>query len=605
MGSITTSVISGLLTKAIPGVLCSRVVKDALVGMTSEAAALEAQLSSDVTARLAYESVARRLFQASTTDQSCADLFASEEFEALLRQLLAANAAGKDKSAWAAERLAHLFTIYLPHVQGELKKDLALDLAKALHKTVAIAVASLMEQHIIPPDAWAVAGVRQILADELEAFRIDLSRPIGTKNGDLESLRRFSVDYLTHIGQHCQYLIPPNISEAREIPIERLYVAGTFEKLGTAQVGQKPLSRDELLEGAYRIVVLGNPGGGKSTFARKLCFDLWRNRQEKPFGGREVIPFLVVLRDFARKKNEKSFSILDFLIDRCRADFQMESVPEGAIARLLRTGKALVIFDGLDELLDTADRLTIKQSVEHFCHEYPSTPVLITSRKVGYEQAPLDERLFKIYLLANFTDEQVDEYAWNWFRLNKSENLEEQRKLCTSFIDESKIVSDIRNNPLMLALMCNLYRQDGYIPRNRPDVYARCADLLFVKWDKSRGIKHGLGLEYQIRPAMNYLAYWIYSNDALREGVTEQALVDQLADYLVNQFDSLEEAEQRSKVLVEFCRDRAWVFSDTGSTPECRLYQFTHRTFLEFFAADHLVRKQRSPAELVEQLGPR
>ena len=40
----------------------------------------------------------------------------------------------------------------------------------------------------------------------------------------------------------------------------------------------------------------------------------------------------------------------------------------------------------------------------------------------------------------------------------------------------------------MLGLMCNLYRIDGYIPRNRPEIYEKCSVMLFERWDKSRGI---------------------------------------------------------------------------------------------------------------------
>jgi hypothetical protein len=59
--------------------------------------------------------------------------------------------------------------------------------------------------------------------------------------------------------------------------------------------------------------------------------------------------------------------------------------PAGLVARLLITGTALVIFDGLDELLDTGHRAEVTAIVERFCTEYPLAPVLVTSRLVGYE----------------------------------------------------------------------------------------------------------------------------------------------------------------------------------------------------------------------------
>ena len=50
------------------------------------------------------------------------------------------------------------------------------------------------------------------------------------------------------------------------------------------------------------------------------------------------------------------------------------------------------------------------------------------------------------------------------------------------------------------------------------------------------------------------------------------------------------EAEQIAKEFIGFFSGRAWVFTDTGADKTQRLYQFTHRTFLEYFTADELVR---------------
>jgi predicted NACHT family NTPase len=162
-------------------------------------------------------------------------------------------------------------------------------------------------------------------------------------------------------------------------------------------------------------------------------------------------------------------------------------------------------------------------------------------------------------------------------------------------LEESQPVPDLRSNPLLLALMCNIYRGEGYIPKNKPDVYGKCAEMLFERWDKGRGIQVPLPIkeiESQIKPTMMYLAHWIYSDEALQSGVTERKLVAKAADYLCpKRFEDRDEAEQAAREFIEFCRGRAWVFTDTGTTKEGDgLYQFTHRTFLEYFTACYLVR---------------
>ena len=206
-----------------------------------------------------------------------------------------------------------------------------------------------------------------------------------------------------------------------------------------------------------------------------------------------------------------------------------------------------------------------------------------------------------------FNDAQVDEYVKKWFACDLELTETQRTEKAASFIRESHSVPDLRTNPLMLALMCNIYRGENYIPRNRPDVYEKCAVMLFEKWDKSRGIQVPLPFEAHVRPAMMHLAHWVFSQEALLGGVTETALIDKCTEYLCpRRYEDVEEARRAATEFIEFCRGRAWVFTDTGTTRTGeRLYQFTHRTFLEYFTAAHLVRTHATPQELGEILFPR
>ena len=71
---------------------------------------------------------------------------------------------------------------------------------------------------------------------------------------------------------------------------------------------------------------------------------------------RQVTPFLVILRDYASQKQQEPCSILEFINDNIKADYQITSFPSDAVEYLLLSGRAVVIFDGLDELTNTSDR---------------------------------------------------------------------------------------------------------------------------------------------------------------------------------------------------------------------------------------------------------
>lgn len=356
----------------------------------------------------------------------------------------------------------------------------------------------------------------------------------------------------------------------------------------------------------FRAVVLGNPGSGKSTLASRICSSLAKHSSNRALGGRRITPILVVLRDYGSAKKDRGLSILQFLEELVRSTYQIPP-PNRAIEHLLRAGRLFVIFDGLDELLDTSYRQQVSADVESFSSLYSSIPVLVTSRKVGYEQAPLDHETFESFHIAPFDETQVDEYVRKWFAADEEMPQAQREEKAEAFLKESRSVPDLRSNPLMLALLCNIYRGENYIPRNRPDVYEKCALMLFEKWDKSRGIYVSLPFEAHVRPAMMHLAHWIYSNETLQGGVTKAALIDETTCYLCpNRYEDLDEARQAAIDFIDFCRGRAWVFTDTGTTREGDpFFQFTHRTFLEYFTAAHLVRTNPTPEQLVKVLSPR
>jgi NACHT domain len=361
-----------------------------------------------------------------------------------------------------------------------------------------------------------------------------------------------------------------------------------------------------LLSTLHRTVILGNPGGGKSTFAQKVTFELAKHYQQRKVGARQLTPSLVILRDYAASRKERKISIREYLELCSSSDYQLPPAT-GAFEYLLRNGRLLVIFDGLDELLDTQHRQRITQDIEAFCSLYPNIPVLVTSREIGYGEAPLDPDLFDIAKIASFERSQIKEYVSKWFATDEELSEADRNKKAVAFLKESNAVPDLCANPLMLALLCNIYRGENYIPKNRPDVYEKCALMLFEKWDKSRNINVQIPFEAHVPHTIKFLAHWIYTNDRLQAGVTEPELIKSATKYLMERrFEDADEAAFAAGKFIEFCRGRAWVFTDTGTkkTGE-RIYQFTHRTFLEYFAAGHLIRICSTPEALGKLLIPR
>lgn len=453
----------------------------------------------------------------------------------------------------------------------------------------------------------------------LNAIEKHASSLAGRVDSEVEA--RFLINYRNHADERFGKIQPPDFERRQRIPIEEIYVKpNIYSKIQVGdskaktnksmrQQGDAAEPQDDLIEAPTsipfddftqildRTVLLGDPGGGKSTASAALMHLNATDTSRR-------VPFLVVLREFAAE-GSPSRSVIGHIEDKLETLYQCKP-PSGLVSQLFLSGRALIIFDGLDELIDPAHRVEITEVVEQFCLEYPLAHVLVTSRVVGYDLARLDDKQFTCYRIAEFSDQQVTDYASKWFVRDESLDAAEAESWANAFIEESNRVSDLRSNPLMLALMCILYHGEGFIPRNRPEVYQQCADLLFRKWDTRRRINVELRTRYLIEPALRHLAYWLFTRDVPEFAVTESELIAETTRFLNGRgFESPEEAQGDAAEFVSFCKGRAWVFSDAGTTADGQvLYTFTHRTFLEYFTAAYIAILNDTPEELARVIAP-
>lgn len=404
-------------------------------------------------------------------------------------------------------------------------------------------------------------------------------------------------DYRHQVTTAHGFIAPPDFERKRKVPMDSLYVAPTIRHINQRHGGPDEIDIAEFSSSIDRTVLLGDPGGGKSTAASYIAYAASKDIDAR-------VPFLVILREFARE-DDLDRSVVKYLEERCDTFYQCKP-PEGAIEHLLLNGQALIIFDGLDELIDTSKRRQVTEVVELFSARFPLTSALVTSRRVGYEQAQLDPKVFGSYVLGGFGKKDVERYVQKWFSAVEELDGDDLDEACKSFVEESSTVPDLTATPLMLALMCIIYRGQGFIPKNRPAVYESCALLLFEKWDSSRKIFVGLRAADQVDAAIKHLAFWMLTNEAGAEAVAESDLIREAADFLETSFEDPRERRRAAEEFVAFCRGRAWVLSDAGTTPEGEaLFKFTHRTFMEYFAAYELTRRADGPAELAKALLPR
>ncbi len=360
-------------------------------------------------------------------------------------------------------------------------------------------------------------------------------------------------------------------------PRSELYVSRDLTRIVADD--RKSIDSTELLSDAVpgvRNVVIGDPGVGKSTLVGQLVYEL---------SGATTSRCAVVVRCREIKAGD-SASLVQAIIDGISDDFQLK-IPEEAISDALALGRLLLIFDGLDEVADSTDRQSLATRIQMLGRLFPLSSVLVTARRVGFLASYFDNRMFAVNELDQYNDAQIREYVGKWFDHVGNYNLGQH------FLRESESLEDVRHNPLMLSLLCAVYIEHGWLPRNRRGVYQECASLLFRRWDSMRHIEVPFDhMEYGQR-LMRALGYFFYTMPSANKGVEENQLRRILRSFFEDTGSALaDEADERAKSFLDYCAERAWLLSRRGvSATGQRLFGFTHRTFQEFFAAEALARR--------------
>ncbi|WP_348626903.1 NACHT domain-containing protein [Mesorhizobium loti] len=337
-------------------------------------------------------------------------------------------------------------------------------------------------------------------------------------------------------------------------------------------------------------MVLGDPGGGKSTLCQSICYDLSRAHglASKHSSRTDLaiqiakVPLRVVLREFEKWHERDGIGIFDFIV---RDTSQRSGDDMVTLSFWLRTqlsiGQVVIVFDGIDEILDVSSRRKYVQLIEDFSRSWESVSVVCTSRIVGYGKAPLSEE-FEILQLSQFDRDEVKRYTKSLISLIENKHLDQCEDQAEQFILQTDSnASDLRKNPLMLGLMVWLFVAQGHVPRHKAAIYSECATLMFEKWDRDRGIRADIPDDFNLMQLFSELASKVFGNVELESGVTTTWLDKTMFEFFSRWYDDNARAGNAARRLREFITGRSWVMTDVG--PE--RYSFTHRTFLEYFFA--------------------
>ena len=331
-----------------------------------------------------------------------------------------------------------------------------------------------------------------------------------------------------------------------------------------------------------RLVILGDPGAGKSSLLRFLALRWARITDPNEFYTKPL-PLLIELREYDRWECPSNKSLLRYL-NEAQTYHRLNQVD---LDRLLQRPNAAVFFlDGLDEVFDPARREQVVNDIHRLSNEYPTAPIIVTSRVIGYKPQRLRDAEFRHFLLQDFEPEQVEAFLDHWHEQTFTDPADRafKRHRLAQAIEESRAIAELAGNPLLLTMMAILNRNQE-LPRDRAELYQQAARVLLHQWDTECALESDPELKGMIgypekAEILRRVAWFMQSGRSGLAGniIAREDLEALLQDYLK---DTLNVSQPLgvARALVEQLRQRNFILCYLGGDS----YAFVHRTFLEFF----------------------
>ncbi len=441
--------------------------------------------------------------------------------------------------------------------------------------------------------------------------------------------------------RHPDWVLPDMAVVTQPIEITDGKLEVTFQNAVTTVVPRPGdpailLSRSLLLSEALAdpvlagtgVVLLGEPGSGKSTFLRHLS----RVMAKRGLGqsGRDTqlpgwnpaqasVPVFLSIRQLATKlavhrSEQASDVIFEAILQVLDNGIEgMRDVLNAAIGN----GGMLLMFDGLDEIPpndrgEVAGRRRVVQGLHTFVQRYPRNLAIVTCRTKVFTDDLRHDLGWRVEILAPFTLGQIRALVYAFFAAQSSSSTDEgndraAQGLLEAIVENNKLLS-LARTPMLLRMMAEIALRGGDLPLNRPKLFETLIDRMLDGWEETKQ-KSSLASDYRInkdtldsmRPIFNEQAYRAFADGSgSRENarILRDRLLTRLTDFFDEQVPAL--PANPAKACLDYLEQRA----DLVVRDPDDYYSFVHPTLQEYCAARHIAHDpDRAPQMIMQHRG--
>jgi formylglycine-generating enzyme required for sulfatase activity/cellulose biosynthesis protein BcsQ len=450
----------------------------------------------------------------------------------------------------------------------------------------------------------------------------------------LNILRKFDQQSLTGIDRFAstEYEIKLNTGAVYTALLTRTRINDDYRNIASAT--KQYYSALEMLNNHNRLVLLGDPGSGKTSFvnfvawclAGEYCCDKVANintlttpmpdddgnvdnNKRQDWDHDNLLPVHIILRDFAARQlnGQEKNKILNYNRIWQYIEFSLEKMGLKAyfphLKNEIQKKGCLLLLDGMDEVPEAYNtRSEIKEIIENFCDTYSHCRILVTSRIYAYQNQKWRLSGFQECTLSHFSKGQILLFIDQWYthisdlRQVEPEHVHLRAALLKRAILHNNRLYDLAERPLLLTLMASIHTwRGGSLPEKRETLYADSVNLLLDLWEQPKIIKDQNGnsqiqqpslVEWlnvdrkKVRNLLNQIAFEAHKNQDENTGtadIPEHKLINGLMALCHN-------PDIRPIRLIEYLSERAGLIISTGGGH----FIFPHRTFQEYLASCYL-----------------
>jgi HEAT repeat protein len=367
------------------------------------------------------------------------------------------------------------------------------------------------------------------------------------------------------------------------------------------------------LGNSKRLIILGDPGAGKTTLIRWIATAYLLRLKRDPawkdipdiatLPDEDWLPIVIRCRDLDQSSLNGS---LENMLHRSLRRTELSDTEANKLVITLKDkfsqGDALLLLDGLDEITDIPLRIRFCQKLEQICIAYPLAPIVVTSRIVGYREMGYKVgRGFEHLTFDELKKEDKDDFARRWCAITEPpERRESAMAELIHDIHSTDRIEHLTSNPMLLTTLALVKRKVGRLPSRRSDLYWDALEVL-INW--RREIDEPID-EHEAVPQLEYIAY------AMCERGVIQLREDEVLDLLEKMREEYPHIHaMKTHTAEEFLRlleRRTGILIEAGHIRYCGrpapVFEFRHLSFQEYLSGLALVEGRFPDRDMTKSL---